>query len=1410
MTNQLWECISFVKKAAINYVRTQILLLGIFVVSTPICKAQTTVFLDFTTNDSIGAGIIGQTPDIGLGTLEGQSGGTLQITSNYSINTVGAARLVFGAFTSALGPGQEITLSYKVLDFGPAFPNSGGFAGVSLYTGYSSYSNNVVGNEEEFTGEPDNGNQWGLDGTTTGRFGTGGNTNTPATASFTYVYNTGAWTFTTSGGVNLSGIGVANQAFNAIRIANGSGADIDLNNLSVVISPATQVSGPWMALAHTPPVGINNCLLLSDGTVLGMNSGGQCAQFMPDIHGSYINGTWKQLPSMNFNRLFYASQLLTNGNVFVAGGEYGAGGEHGEIFDPLKDIWTWIYPDPMPGVGFSDCESKMLPNGNVLVPPVSEFGGILIYNSASNTWQTAASTQNQDEACWVKLANDNILTIDSFSENSGHYVPSLNEWVSDNGVPVPLYDNNGELGSGYLLPNGKVFYIGATTNTAIYTPGATPTSAGSWVAGPPMVFGSLNLGADDAPAAMMADGNILCALATANYGSPTYFYEYNYVTNNFTQVSAPGGGSYNSPTFPLSMLDLPDGNVLLVGGQNSQSLYVYTPTGAPLAAGQPAIKSITENADGSYQMTGTNLNGISQGAAYGDDEQMDSNYPLVRMTNNATGNVYYGRTFNWNSTSVQTGSRVITTEFTLPQNLPAGIYSLVVVANGNPSAPQTFDYSPPSVPTGLTAAAGSNGFVNLTWNASASATAYNVKRSSTVTGYYATLATVTGLSFTNFGLTNGVTYYYKVTAIGSGGPSSDSSSVSATSAGPTLIPGATQINLSVYYDRTGIAIDGSTFSSSLDTGAFSYSANLLSPAIFWNNLVFTFGPTNAPDVVACAGQTINLPAGRFNTLQILAIGVNGSQSSQTFTVTYTDNSTATFTQSFSDWITPQSYSGENIVTAMPYRNQSNGTSQIQYTTLDGYIFTLDQTKTVKSIALPNNSNLVILAMQLATDSTPVPLSAYYNRAGIYTDGTTYTNPPTGGLDGANGGSHSYSGSLLGSWQIWTNTIFDFGTLNATNVISSTNQTVFLPPGNYSRLRMLAAAVNGARTSETLTVTYSDSSTMTYTQSFSDWASPSYYPGESVAVEMSHRNDSDGSTALGSYYLYGYDFALNSAKTVQSVQLPNNTGGIANNSSVIVTAITLVPNWPPTFNVNPLTLPGATAGLAYSANVVTNASDLNGYSMTFANVIGPSWLTVSSNGVLSGTPANTNANTNTFLISVTDAGGLFSTDTVYISVTGAPSFIVNPFNMPSIMAGQNFSNTIATNATDPNNGDTPTFSLVSGPGWLSMATNGALSGEPLSPNVGTNTFIVSVTDQGGLSNSATMYLPVTAASPILPEISQQGGSITLNWSGGIAPYQVQMSTNLSYPDWQDLGGTVIGTNFMVTLSNNAAFYRIVGQ
>jgi hypothetical protein len=77
---------------------------------------------------------------------------------------------------------------------------------------------------------------------------------------------------------------------------------------------------------------------------------------------------------------------------------------------------------------------------------------------------------------------------------------------------------------------------------------------------------------------------------------------------------------------------------------------------------------------------------MSQAAAYGDDQQSATNYPLVRITNNATGHVFYSRTHDHSSMAVAFGGRV-STNFDVPATQELGPSTLVVVANGIPSDP---------------------------------------------------------------------------------------------------------------------------------------------------------------------------------------------------------------------------------------------------------------------------------------------------------------------------------------------------------------------------------------------------------------------------------------------------------------------------------------------------------------------------------------------------------------------------------------------------------------------------------------------------------------------------------------------------------------------------------------------------
>jgi hypothetical protein len=183
------------------------------------------------------------------------------------------------------------------------------------------------------------------------------------------------------------------------------------------------------------------------------------------------------------------------------------------------------------------------------------------------------------------------------------------------------------------------------------------------------------------------------------------------------------------------------------------------------------------------------------------------------------------------------------------------------------------------------------------------------------------------------------------------------SGASVTSTGPTAV------NLSGYFNVNGIYTDGTSFSTGgLDGDGYAYSSQALGTSLTFNGQTFALGSSNSPDAVS--SQTIALPAGQFSTFSFLATGVNGNQASQSFIVTYTDGSSTTFTQSVSDWYTPQNYAGETVVASPGYRDASDGSEDDRTFNLYGYSFSLNKAKSVKSIQLPANRNVVVLGMSL--------------------------------------------------------------------------------------------------------------------------------------------------------------------------------------------------------------------------------------------------------------------------------------------------------------------------------------------------------------------------------------------------------------------------------------------------------------
>ncbi|HXB10809.1 MAG TPA: SprB repeat-containing protein, partial [Bacteroidia bacterium] len=476
----------------------------------------------------------------------------------------------------------------------------------------------------------------------------------------------------------------------------------------IALSYLSAQTGKWTAVKNLPPhLNYGVCLLMTDGTVIchnisGGGSGYGWDRLTPDIHGSYANGTWDSIAPMNNDRLFFSSQILPDGKVYAAGGEYGGGGVNGEVYDPVANTWTVCGPIPA-GWSLYDANSQLLYDGTVMEgPQIGSNNSFNILNWDPNTLVYTTepnSLQNHDEAEWLKLPDSSVLFVGIASQNANRYIPQTATWVNDANTPGNLYDPYGEeAGCALMLPNGKAVFFGATPYNAIYTPSGN-SSPGTWASADsfPVIQGT-RMGQPDAAGAMMVNGHILLAVspigtAANEFNTPAYFLEYDYTTNTFTQVMDTIPGQHGDSiayiaSYQTQMLDLPDGTVLLSISQTDtlpNQYYIYTPGSGPIPQGKPTLENVIPLSCNNYRITGKLFNGISEGAAYGDDWQMSTNWPLVRLTNGT--NVYYAKTTNWNRLgAVQTDSAEDTAYFALP-SLPGGNYTVQVVVNGFASSP---------------------------------------------------------------------------------------------------------------------------------------------------------------------------------------------------------------------------------------------------------------------------------------------------------------------------------------------------------------------------------------------------------------------------------------------------------------------------------------------------------------------------------------------------------------------------------------------------------------------------------------------------------------------------------------------------------------------------------------------------
>lgn len=459
--------------------------------------------------------------------------------------------------------------------------------------------------------------------------------------------------------------------------------------------PQALNSGSWQRSVSSPPAAVGLPLLLTDGTVICHGpSTNKWYKLTPTSTGSYQNGTWTTIAPMqnDYGPLYFASSVLPDGRVVVIGGEYnldqgGVWTNKGAFYNPTTNKWTNL-PAPAGWTNIGDSQCHVLADGRFLLANFADTR-MAILNATTMTWtpvQGSGKVDRFDEEGWVLLPDGTILTCDAIkAPHAERYLPGNDRWISAGDTPQSLCDApTQELGPMLLMPDGKVFAFGATGHNAIYTPGANINDPGTWKAAPdfPNIGGQLDIA--DGPAVLMPNGKLLAYASPGFAQAPSHFYEWD--GTSLLEVNNLPNSSTN-PSFVGNFLLLPNGQVMFT--DLSRDVEFYNPVGAPKDAWRPTIQTVPNLLVLGKTMTlkGTQLNGITQGSSYGDDSTNNTNYPLVRITYKTSHHVTYFRTHDHSSMGVQTGSKIVSTNFDVPSNAEVGQATLEVVTNGIPSAP---------------------------------------------------------------------------------------------------------------------------------------------------------------------------------------------------------------------------------------------------------------------------------------------------------------------------------------------------------------------------------------------------------------------------------------------------------------------------------------------------------------------------------------------------------------------------------------------------------------------------------------------------------------------------------------------------------------------------------------------------
>jgi hypothetical protein len=219
----------------------------------------------------------------------------------------------------------------------------------------------------------------------------------------------------------------------------------------------------------------------------------------------------------------------------------------------------------------------------------------------------------------------------------------------------------------------------------------------------------------------------------------------------------------------------------------------------------------------------------------------------------------------------------------------------------------------------------------------------------------------------------------------------------------------------------------------------------------------------------------------------------------------------------------------------------------------------------------------------------------------------------------------------------------------------------------------------------------------------------------------------------------------------------------NRTKVVVTA-------PITLTLTPPPLANGTVGAAYSQTIVASGGT-SPYTYQKTSGSMPAGLTLSTGGVLSGTP--TTIGTSTFTVTATDSASNTGSQSYSVTIAAAPTITLSS-SLPAGTYGATYSSTItASGGTSPY-----TYQATSGtlPSGLTLSSAGVLSGTPSA--AGTYAFTVTATDSSGYTGSqaysVAIALGITPTTLANGTVGTAYPSTNIVAAGGTSPYSYTIS------------------------------------